>query len=73
MLNLKTSISGYTVSTVALPFAMGLDLYETIVFDKQDAEVDMFTRRYKTYDEAETGHHETADQVEYTVRERQQG
>ena len=70
MLNLKTSISGYTVSTVALPFAIGLDLYETIVFDKQDAEVDTFTRRYKTYDEAEAGHHKIADEVDYTVKEK---
>ena len=70
MLDIKTLVSGYTVSTVALPYAIGLDLYETLVFDKQDAEVDTFTRRYKTYDEAEAGHHKTADEVEYTVKEK---
>lgn len=70
MLDLKTFINGYTVSTVALPFAIGLDLYETIVFDKQDAEVDTFTHRYKTYDEAETGHHKIANEVAYTIKEK---
>jgi hypothetical protein len=70
MMNLKTNIGKLQVSTVALPFAYGLDLYETMVFNEHDAEVPEFTRRYQSYDEAEAGHHDTADVIESTIREK---
>ena len=70
MMNLKTTIEKLQISTVALPFAHDLDLYETMVFDIHDAEVPQFTRRYQSYDEAEAGHHDTADTLESAIREK---
>jgi hypothetical protein len=69
MMNLKTNVENLQVSTVSLPFAHGLDLYETMVFDKRDAEVTPFTRRYQSYDEAEAGHEDTVNQIESTIRD----
>jgi hypothetical protein len=69
MMNLKTQIGKLEVSTVSLPFAHGLDLYETMVFDEEDIEVEPFTRRYKSYDDAEAGHHDTVNQIESTMRD----
>ncbi len=69
MMNLKTAIANLQVSTVALPFAHGLDLYETMVFDERDMEVEPFTRRYQTYDSAEAGHEDTVNQIESTMRD----
>jgi hypothetical protein len=70
MMNLKKQIGNIQVSTVSLPFAHGLDLYETMVFDYQDAEVGAFTRRYQSYDAAEAGHQETIELVEQSIREK---
>jgi hypothetical protein len=70
MMNLKEQIGQYEVSTVALPFAHGLDLYETMVFDKDDHSVENYTARYKSYDEAEAGHESTIDLVRQLIMEK---
>lgn len=71
-MNLKTQIGQYEVSTVALPFAHGLDLYETMVFDKDDYAVEHYTVRYETYDGAEMGHQDTVDLVKELIKEKLQ-
>ena len=40
MMHIKTQLGKIGISTVALPFAHGLDLYETMVFDEHDAELE---------------------------------
>jgi len=70
MMYIKTQLGKIGVSTVALPFAHGLDLYETMVFDEHDAEVPQFTRRYQLYDEAQQGHDDVVKLVESTIREK---
>jgi hypothetical protein len=70
MMNLKTTVGKLQVSTVSLPFAFDLDLYETMVFDINDAEVPEFTRRYQSYNAAQAGHHNTADTIESAIKDK---
>lgn len=67
MLNLKTTIRDYLVSTIDLEFEHIGGRYETAIYpivDRRPSFGEVWRRRYATEEEAEKGHAEVCRRVE---------